>query len=78
MIVLGRVRGGTIILEEETILPEGATVRVEVLPASPPDSSESGEATLYERMKLVAGVAKGLPADLAANHDHYLHGRPKP
>jgi hypothetical protein len=25
----------------------------------------------------VIGIAKGLPADLAENHDHYLHGRPK-
>jgi hypothetical protein len=24
-----------------------------------------------------AGKAKGLPTDLARNHDHYLHGRPK-
>ncbi len=24
-----------------------------------------------------AGKAKGLPADMARNHDHYLHGRPK-
>jgi hypothetical protein len=24
-----------------------------------------------------AGKAKGLPSDLAANHDHYLHGLPK-
>lgn len=24
-----------------------------------------------------AGKAEGLPADLAENHDHYLHGAPK-
>ena len=23
------------------------------------------------------GIAGGLPRDLAKNHDHYLHGRPK-
>ena len=25
----------------------------------------------------VAGTAKGLPSDLAENHDHYLYGTPK-
>jgi hypothetical protein len=25
----------------------------------------------------LAGKAKGLPADMAEQHDHYLHGTPK-
>jgi len=29
------------------------------------------------RLKEFAGVAQGLPSDMARNHDHYLHGRPK-
>ena len=33
--------------------------------------------TLYERLKDIIGSAKGLPPDLARNHDHYLHGQPK-
>ena len=33
--------------------------------------------TLYERYKNVAGIAKGLPPDLAEQHDHYIHGTPK-
>ncbi|MBM4046135.1 MAG: hypothetical protein FJ279_13575 [Planctomycetes bacterium] len=33
--------------------------------------------TLYEQLRPVIGIAKGLPSDLAQNHDHYLHGRPK-
>lgn len=33
--------------------------------------------TLYDRMKSVVGIAKGLPDDFALNHDHYLHGQPK-
>ena len=24
-----------------------------------------------------AGAVKGLPSDMALNHDHYLHGQPK-
>ena len=28
-------------------------------------------------IKRFAGVIQGLPCDMARNHDHYLHGRPK-
>ncbi|HUS38884.1 MAG TPA: hypothetical protein VMX74_05510, partial [Pirellulales bacterium] len=60
-------------------LPEGAEVRVDVLDGETVDATkaaQSGE-TLYDRLKPVIGSAKGLPPDLAAQHDHYLHGRPK-
>lgn len=30
-----------------------------------------------KKLLALAGAAKGLPADFAANHDHYLHGLPK-
>ena len=33
--------------------------------------------TLWEKLRSIAGTAKGLPEDFAANHDHYLHGLPK-
>lgn len=39
---------------------------------SPAASTSWGNALLE-----VAGTAEGLPADLARNHDHYLHGAPK-
>jgi hypothetical protein len=29
------------------------------------------------RWKRFAGALRGLPDDMARNHDHYLHGRPK-
>ena len=41
-------------------------------PARPRAASPLGEALL----KLV-GTAGGLPEDMAAQHDHYLHGTPK-
>ena len=28
-------------------------------------------------LKRFAGAVKRLPSDMARNHDHYLHGRPK-
>jgi len=39
---------------------------------APPTSRPWGEALLE-----LAGSATGLPADLAQNHDHYLHGAPR-
>jgi hypothetical protein len=33
--------------------------------------------TLYELFKDFDGLALDLPADFAANHDHYLYGSPK-
>ena len=29
------------------------------------------------RLKQFAGAVRGLPSDMARNHDHYLHARPK-
>jgi hypothetical protein len=70
MTYTGTVKGGVVELEAGASLPDGTVVRVEPVPraASP---------TLSERLKPVIGIAKGLPEDLAENHDHYLHGRPK-
>jgi hypothetical protein len=33
--------------------------------------------TLGHRLMKFAGVLKGLPSDLARNHDHYLYGTPR-
>ncbi|MFM9958845.1 MAG: hypothetical protein ACKVZJ_12295 [Phycisphaerales bacterium] len=33
--------------------------------------------TLREVLDKYAGTFDGLPTDLARNHDHYLHGKPK-
>jgi hypothetical protein len=66
----GQVKNGVVVFDGEPPLPDGARVTVEPL------ESKAGR-TLAERLKPVIGIAKGLPADLAENHDHYLHGRPK-
>ena len=31
-------------------------------------------ASVLQKLRALAGTAKNLPPDLAANHDHYLHG----
>lgn len=76
----GRVQNGVVVLPDGVTLPEGAEVEVGVVaatnnPAPPSDAATSP--TLYDRMRRVVGVAKGLPHDLARNHDYYLHGTPK-
>jgi hypothetical protein len=66
----GKVKNGVVVLEDGA-LPEGTCVRV-----APLENGPEGE-TLGQRLLKFAGTAKGLPSDMARNHDHYLHGRPK-
>ena len=76
MVLRGHVESGQIVLDDEASLPDGTEVRIEVL-AQSESSTASKPQTLYDRLKAVAGIAKGLPTDFAANHDHYIHGTPK-
>jgi len=73
MLLEGHVENGQIIFDEPATLPEGAKVRVELLPTK----SEAEIPTLYERLMPIIGIAQGLPEDAAMNHDHYLYGAPK-
>lgn len=75
MLLEGHVQNGQIVLDEPADLPDGARVRVEVVPPKP--QPEPDIPTLYERLKPVIGIATNLPEDAARNHDHYLYGTPK-
>ena len=66
----GHVKNGVVVLDDPVKLPDGAEVRVEVL-------ESKAEPTLADELRGVIGAVKGLPSDLARNHDHYLHGRPE-
>lgn len=57
-------------LFEAAAPPDGAKVRVEVV-------EEPAEPTIWEKLRKYAGAVKGLPSDMARNHDHYIHGGPK-
>lgn len=74
MVYHGKVRKGVIVLDDGPLLPEGAIVTVEVC-----QSKEGGgnEDSLSQALLKVAGTCTGLPSDLAAQHDHYLHGTDK-
>jgi hypothetical protein len=69
---LGEVRNGVVVFEgTPPALPNGTKVRVE------PVDMEAEVRDLSRRLLSLAGMAKGLPSDLAAQHDHYVHGTPK-
>ena len=74
----GKVHDGAILLEDSAKLPEGAHVEIEVKMVTKAESSDELEVspTLLNLLTL-AGIAKDLPEDFAAQHDHYLHGTPK-
>ena len=67
----GKVKGGVVVLEPGARLDEGAEVVVETV--------RQGDeyASLREGLLKFAGTVKGLPSDMASNHDHYIHGTPK-
>ena len=69
MVYRGHVRNGVVVLDEPAELPEGAEVRVEL-------AEEEDVPTLADRLRDVIGIIEG-PPDLAENHDHYAHGKPK-
>ncbi|MDM8004629.1 MAG: hypothetical protein QUV05_00540 [Phycisphaerae bacterium] len=67
----GKVKGGVVVLEPGARLDEGAEVVVE------PVADRDEHASLREGLLKFAGTVKGLPSDMARNHDHYIHGTPK-
>jgi len=72
----GHVTNGVVVLDEPADIEDGTVVRVEPV-RKQARARQKRVPTLYEQMKPFIGVLKGLPPDLARNHDHYLHGLPK-
>ena len=64
-------------LDNPTTLPDGVRVEIAVIEEPGGEQVSDSVPSLYDRLKSVVGMAKGLPPDLALNHDHYLHGQPK-
>ncbi len=77
MDIRGKVSHGVVILDDTTALPDGTVVRVVPVEADEGDEAHQEGASLSEKLLRLAGTVKGLPPDLARNHDHYLHGLPK-
>ena len=75
MVYRGHVKGGVVVFEMGAGLPEGTEVRIE--PVARAENLPAEGRTLAERFADVIGTVPELPPDMAAQHDHYLHGAPK-
>ena len=67
----GTVQNGVVVFDSQQQLPDGTRVEVIVQEAS------VKQPTLRDRLAKLAGTVDDLPADMARNHDHYIHGAPK-
>jgi hypothetical protein len=72
--ITGTVEKDTIKLPPGVHLPDGTSVRVELLPA--PSDKGPGE-SFAERYAEFIGSIQGDRPDLSENLDHYLYGTPK-
>lgn len=72
----GKVENGVIELPDGVTLPERLSVAI-----IPSPSPANADLTVWQKLEAVGRWAEKqpctLPHDLAANHDHFLHGRPK-
>lgn len=64
---------GVIVPDDTNGLVDGARVRIRL----PEESQKREPSTLGERLMALSGLAKGLPADMAEEHNHYIHGTPR-
>ena len=70
MSITAIVEEGTIKLPKNVPWKSGTIVRIERVEEQSP--------TLLEALKEFDGMADDLPADLATNLDHYVHGHSRP
>ena len=71
----GIVHNGVIVPDDAAALTEGTRVRFTVVASD--KSSDTSQRPFGERFAAFKGAAQGLPADLAAQHEHYRLGTPK-
>lgn len=75
MTLEGTIQNGVVILDQGGAqIPDGT--RVEVVVRELPEQQKN-KGTLRDRLLGLAGTVDDLPADMARNHDHYIHGAPK-
>jgi len=90
MVYTAQVKNGVVVFDNGSP-PEGAKLRIEVVmpdaktPRTQGDSDQGSQAgeqsparpAIWDKLLKLAGTVKGLPPDMAENHDHYIHGAPK-
>jgi len=67
----GTIVNGTVVFAEPPALANGTVVEVSVKSVQKPSKP-----TLLGLLK-IAGTITDMPADFAAEHDHYIHGTPR-
>jgi hypothetical protein len=67
--------GKVLVPEDDVALSRGARYRVSLEPVEEP--GKRGLPLTDLALELAEKMKCKLPSDLARNHDHYLHGRPK-
>jgi hypothetical protein len=70
MSITAVIEKGMIKIPKDVPWASGTVVRIEPVDEQTP--------TLFETLKNFDGIAGDLPADLAANLDHYVHGHSRP
>ncbi len=81
---LGTVTKGVVVFENGHVPPEGTVVDVVVAeipaatiaPTLTAEVVDGPDGSLSWLLKY-AGIIDDMPADFAAQHDHYIHGTPK-
>jgi hypothetical protein len=80
----GEIRNGVVVFDPGAALPEGTKVRIEPvdriealtsIPGSDPVAGTRSMLLAWARK--AEEIAPPLPSDLAENHDHYAHGKPR-
>jgi hypothetical protein len=75
MIYRGKVKNGVVVFEKGAALPPDGT-EVHVEPFARDETVAAEGPTLAKQFADVIGSVPHLPSDMAAQHDHYLHGAP--
>ena len=76
MTFAGHVLNGVVLFETPGVVPDGTKVTIRVEDAAAGEAA-SATALLGQRFAWLTGAIPDLPADFAAEHDHYIHGTPR-
>ena len=66
----GTVKDGVVVLPRNAKLPNGTEVKITAV-------AGRQDADFTDMLVRLSKKVRGLPRDLAAQHDHYLYGTPK-
>lgn len=81
MTYYGTVQNGMVMLHAGASLPDGTCVTVVPVADMAQQATGSDMQMIWQKLadlgRRVESEPCDLPPDLAANHDHYLHGLPK-